>query len=121
MDAQGQSNQAAGQSAQPTDTQQTQPQSTNVGQNGSGTAPPIDQSSIPQQLPMNTDGAFMNFDPNAMAGLMPNQMLPDQSMAGMGIADPSIMVPMMLPNGGATLPPNGVSAGMCLPSSTYEV
>ncbi|KAK0385847.1 hypothetical protein NLU13_7024 [Sarocladium strictum] len=109
MESQDQSNQAAAQPQQQL-LQQTQPQQPNADQRTTSTIPSLDPTAIPQQLPMNPDGTFMNFDPNAMVGIMPNQMLPNQHIAGMGIADPSIMVPLMLPNGGGVQPPNGVSA-----------
>lgn len=120
MESQDQNNQAAlqPQQKQQQTLPQTQPQQTNVGQETANTIPSLDQTPIPQQLPM--DATFMNFDPNAMAGMMPNQMLSNQAMAGMGMADPSIMVPLMLPNGGSGLQPNGVSAGMFISFSPQK-
>ena len=108
MEAQTQPEQAA----QPQQQQQeTQPQQSTAGQDSASTMPSLDQTAIPQQLPMNPDGTYMNLDSNSVVGMMPDQILQNPVMAGMGMADPSIMVPLMMPNGGVGLPPNGVSAG----------
>lgn len=112
MESQEQSGQATGHpQPQQQEAQQNQAQQANIGHGSDNTMPSLGQNGVPQQLPMNPDGTFMNLDPNAMAGLMPDQMLQHPAMAGLGMADPSIMVPLMLPNGGANLAPNGVSAG----------
>ncbi|KAH8169672.1 thiF family protein [Sarocladium implicatum] len=108
METQNQPDQAA-QPQQPQE-QQTQPQQSNPGQDATGAMPSLDQTAIPQQLPLNPDGTYMNLDSNTVAGMMPDQMLQNPAMAGMGMADPSIMVPLMMPNAGVGLPPNGVSA-----------
>jgi hypothetical protein len=111
METQNQAEKAA-QPQQPQQQQQeTQPQQSNAGQDSASTMPLLDQSAIPQQLPMNPDGTYMNLDSNTVAGMMPDQILQNPAMAGMGMADPSIMVPLMMPNAGVGLPPNGVSAG----------
>lgn len=85
--------------------------------------PIIGNDGVPQLMPqMNFDGTFANFDPAAMPGALPNEFFPNPSVAPIGVADPSVMVPLMMPNGvmAGSLPP-AVTAGESTHSPSHNL